>query len=38
MFIEDGAGRRQDLERACIELQQRTLRLYRQLDSPSRHV
>lgn len=36
MFIEAGTSRRQDLERACAELRQRTLSLYRQLDAPSR--
>jgi hypothetical protein len=38
MFVEDGMGRRQDLKRACAELRQRTLSLYRQLDAPSRSV
>jgi hypothetical protein len=36
MFVEDGAGRRQELERACTELQLRILKLYRQLDAASR--
>ena len=38
MFVEDGAGRRPDLERACAELRQRTLSLYRQLDAPTKFV
>jgi len=38
MFVEDGKGRRQDVERACAELRQRTLSLYHQLDAPSRSV
>jgi hypothetical protein len=38
MFVEDNAGRRQVLERACAELWQRTLSLYRQLDAPLRSV
>jgi hypothetical protein len=38
MFVQDGGGRRQDLERACVELHRRTLCLYRRLDVSSQSV